>query len=138
MNLSELTAKFVGRPYSQYSCMGLVHAFYSQLGVNLPNSYGYLTLNNFMGYYFKNPGKTQVEMIKVVNSLGEQSSAQYPKLLDLLIVAQNLRVRHVISPGLLAAIYVGKGHAMTSFLKTGVSVFRLDKHNRAIASRRIV
>lgn len=131
MNLSRLTADYVDRPFGEHSCMGLLHSMYTALGADVPDQWEDLTLSNYMAAFKKDPRGTQIRMIKLMRSLGKRSSVQFPNLFDLLVVVQK-------GPGFFPAMYVGRGQAIASFLKTGVTVFGLDKHNRPIVARRIL
>ena len=132
-----ITARYIDRPFERHTCMGVLHAIYSDLGVDVPDSWEELTLENYMDAYRRDPRGTQIRMLRLVRSLGRPASAQNPGLGDLLVVAQNPNKPGVVAPGFFPAIYTGRGQAITSFLRHGVSVFRLDKRNRPIAARRM-
>lgn len=136
--LADITAKYVGKPFRDHTCMGLLYAVYTDLGVDVPDRFEDLSIKNYMDHYKRDPYGTQVRMLKMVRSLGEKSSALLPHLGDLLVVSQATTRKGVIRPGFLPAMYVGRGQALTSFLARGVSVFALDRLNRPIVARRMI
>ena len=133
-----ITAKFVDRPFKRYTCMGFLYSFYRELNVAVPNTFEDLTLDNYMDHYRKNPREIQIRMLKLIRSLGSPSKATLPHLGDLMVVAQNTTKKTVIPPGFFPAVYIGKEQCLTSFLRTGVTTFKLDKNHRAIVARRMI
>jgi len=135
---AEITARYVDRPFERYTCMGFLYSFYRELNVAVPNIFEDLTLDNYMDHYRKNPRETQIRMLKLIRSLGRPSKATLPHLGDLMVIAQNTTKKTVIPPGFFPAVYVGKEQCLTSFLRTGVTTFKLDKNHRAIVARRMI
>ena len=129
------TAKYIGKPFKDFSCMGFLHAFYTDLGIDVPDKFEDLSLDNYMRRFIRDPYHTQITLLKMVRSLGKPSSARFPHLGDLLVVSQRTTRAGVIRPGFLPAVYCGRGHAMSSFLKLGVAAFRLDANSRVIVAR---
>lgn len=130
-NFAAITANYISRPFVDHSCMGLLYSIYTDLGVNVPDTFEDLTLDNYMEAFKADPRGTQIRMLRFARSLGRLSSAVNPHLADLLVVTQKGRI-------LFPAIYAGRGQAITSFLRGGVSMFRLDRRNRAIVARRMI
>ena len=135
---AEITGKYINKSFKEYSCMGFLYAFYTELGVFVPNSFEDLTLDNYASSYKKDPRETQIRMLKLIRSLGKPSKATLPHLADLLVIAQNTTRKGVIKPGLFPAVYVGKGQAISSFIGAGVTTFELDKNQRPIVARRML
>jgi len=134
---AEITAKYIDKPFKQYTCMGFLYAFYTELGVSVPDQFEDLTLENYMEKYRMDPRGIQIRMLKLIRSLGKPSRATLPHLGDLLVVSQNT-TKQTIPPGFFPAVYVGKNQALAGFLRTGVSTFSLDRNNRAIVARRMI
>ena len=116
--------------------MVLIHRVYRDLDVELPTEYEDLKLKTYLKDYQANPYECQIKLMGLIRSLGKKSSVKYPKRGDLLLVSQS--GGKIVKPGWLAAIYTGKSEAMASFIETGVSMFKLDRHNRAIMARTII
>jgi len=135
---AEITAKYIDKPFKQYTCMGFLYAFYTELGVSVPDRFEDLTLKNYMEKYRIDPRGIQIKMLKLIRSLGKASKATLPHLGDMLVISQNTTKKNVIPPGLFPAVYVGKGQAMTSYLRTGITTFAIDRNNRAIVARRML
>lgn len=136
--LADITAKYIDQSFHKYTCMGFLHAIYTDFGIDVPDSFEDLSLDNYMYAYRRDPRNIQIKMLKLIRSLGKPSSTITPSIGDLLVVAQNTCRANVIPPGLFPAIYTGKGQALTSFRRTGVSMFALDKNHRPIVSRRLI
>jgi hypothetical protein len=136
--LAEITARYVGKPFREYTCMGLLYSLYTNLGIDVPDHFENLTLDNYMDQFKKDPYGTQITLMRMIRSLGQRSKAPLPHLGDLLIVAQATTRKGVIRPGFLPAMYVGRGQAIASFLLKGVTVFQLDPLNRPIVARRLL
>lgn len=137
-NFATITARYIDRPFAEYTCMGLVHAIYTDLGVAVPDQWEDLSLDNYMEAFKRDPRGIQIRMLKLVRSLGRPSSAQRPHLADLLVVSQATTRMGVIKPGFFPAIYAGRGQALASFLRGGVRLMPLDALNRPIVARRLI
>ena len=133
---AEITAKYIGKPFSEMTCMGFLHSIYQDMGVRVPDRFEDLTLDNYMQKFENNPREIQIRMIKVIRSLGTKSIATLPHLGDLLVIAQ--KKPNINRPGLFPAIYIGKQLAMASFVQMGVHPFKLDRNHRPIVARRMV
>lgn len=137
-HLADITARYISKPFHRYPCMVLVHHIYTDLGIDVPDTFEDLTLENYMRTYRREPYQTQIKLRRLVRSLGRRSSTKYPKLGDLLVVQQNLDRPNVVKPGWFAAIYIGKSEALASFMATGVCLFKLDQNQWPIVARRLI
>lgn len=135
---AEITQSYISRPFRECSCIGMLHQIYREMGITLPTTYDGMTIENYMDHYRDDPRGTQIKLLALIRSLGEQSSATLPHMFDLLVIAQNTNRKNVVKPGFFPAIYVGQGNAMASFLGSGVLKFQLDHNQRAIVARRVV
>jgi hypothetical protein len=136
-NLQEWTAQYVGKPFRKITCMGLIDIYLRDLGMIPPKEFEGLTLDNFMTEYRKNPYPVQLTMMRLIRSLGKHVPAAFPKIGDLLVISQRLRRKFVVPPGFFCGIYVGHGMAISSFIRSGVTVFNLDNNQKAIVARRV-
>ena len=135
---AEITAKYIGKPFSEYSCMGFLHAIYSDLGVEVPDEWEGLTLDNYMDFFESNPLLIQSKLMRLCRKLGKDSRKDIPRIGDLLVVAQDKRKIGIKTPGLFPAIYGGKNTAIASFVRSGVCAFQLDANHRPVVARRMV
>ena len=126
--LCDLTRKWTGTPYGETDCINFVHDFLSEaLGRPVPDSWGDLNTVNYLNRWRQNRQEVEQQLCQAVQAHTTASDPKHPKLLDLLVV-------EIRNDCLTPAVYVGNGNAITCFIKSGVRVFNLDKHNRAIIS----
>jgi hypothetical protein len=130
MNLSAITKKYIGKPFVKYGCIELVVAVMVEMGHPLPGSIDGIDAVNYRELVATDIKKAQVAMLRAFRQIGEPSSTKYPAIGDLLVVMQS-------GCALFPAVAVGGGMGLASFIRTGVSVFSLDKYNRTIMARRI-
>ena len=129
MTFAELTAQFVGKPYSEYGkgpdsygCLGLVYAFAKAAGKPIDESvwqYKGLSIDNFMASWKKDPSKLEQVMIEAADRVGVEVPVS-EKLAGDLVILQSRGGGY--SPG----IYVGNSHVMASYADMGVRVFLID------------
>jgi len=131
--LSEITGKYIGKSFTEMPCMHLMHGIYTDLSVDLPDSFGKLTIDNYQEYFRENPRLIQARMMQLIKSLGKPASVKSLKIYDLVVIMQP-GLRPVIFP----AVYVGRKMIITSVIKEGVVVARLDSFNRPILARRLI
>jgi len=130
MNLSAITKKYIGKPFVEYGCIELVVSVMADMGRPLPDSVDGINAVNYRDLVAADIKYAQVAMLKAFRKIGKPGSTKYPAICDLLIVMQS-------GCALFPAVAVGGGMGLASFIRTGVSVFSLDKYNRPIMSRRI-
>ena len=129
--LSEITGKYIGKPFIEMPCMHLMHSIYSDLGFKGPESFGELTLDNYLEAFKENSKLTQARMMQLLKWLGQPVPLDRLKIYDLVVVMQPGRV---IFPG----VYVGRRMVITSAIREGVAVTRLGGFNRPIMARRLI
>lgn len=131
MALSQITGKYIGKPFAEMPCMHLMVSIYADLGFEGPKSFGELTLDNYQEYFKKNSKLTQARMLQLLKWLGQPVSVDRLKIYDLVVIMQPGRV---IFPG----VYVGKRMVITSAIREGVAVTSLGGFNRPIMARRLI
>ena len=137
--MAKITQRYISKPFKEVNCLGLLYRVYTDLGVKVPKSFEDLTLKNYMQRFLEDPVKTQFALLRLAASVGTPSSIRYPKQWDMLVVFHDYRKsKSSVYPGFSPMIYVNKGQAIGSFLRTGVVTIQLDKHNRAIMARSLV
>jgi len=129
--LSEITSKYIGKPFSEMPCMHLMHSIYADLGFEGPKSFGELTLDNYQEHFKTNSKLTQARMLQLFKSLGQPVSVDRLKIYDLVILMQPGKV---IFPG----IYVGRKMVITSAIQKGVCVAHIGRFNKLIMARRLI
>ncbi len=133
MRLAQITGKYIGRSFSECNCLGLIHDMYENFGIEFPTDYGHLhagtNIGNYMDLFEADPKEAIRLMLELFKTLGQPIKTNRYKIGDLLAVRQP---DGVVYP----AVYVGFDQAISSFLETGVAVFRLDPANRVILARR--
>lgn len=131
MNLSKITAKYIGRTFEDYGCIELIVSFMNDIGTPLPDEVNGITVENYNDLVEADIRAAHITMLKTFRKIGEPASAKYPAIGDLLVIFQR---RH---GGMFPAVSVGQGNAIASFIKKGVMVFKTDKWNFPIMARRI-
>ena len=126
--LADITAKYIGRPFTDYGCAEFVYQFLDDLGLDPPRGADGLTVDNYKAMVDEDIKAAQRKMLKSFRLIGRKSNNQYPHIGDLLIIEQD---NDVFFP----AVYVGAGQAIASFIRQGISVFRIDSKNRVILAR---
>ena len=130
MNLSAITKKYIGQPFSAYGCIELVVTVLAEMGRPLPVAVDGIDAVNYRDLVASDIKKALVAMLRAVRQIGHPSSTKYPSIGDLLVVMQH-------DGGLFPAVAVGNGMGIASFIRAGVSIFSLDKYNRPIMARRV-
>lgn len=126
---ADITAKFVGKPYSvygkgpdNYGCLGLCHAFLKELGKTIDENlwkYQDLTMDNFIEPWKENPKKLERILIEASNRVGIEIPVHEKLAGDFVIVQSRVG-------GYFPGIYVGNNHVMASYADMGVRVFQID------------
>lgn len=129
--LSEITGKYIGKPFAEMPCMHLIYNIYADLGFEGPKSFGELTLDNYLEYFKANPKLTQARMLQLLKSLGQPVPVDKLKIYDLVVMMQPGRI---IFPGM----YVGKRMAITSTMRKGVAIAHIGRFNKLIMARRLI
>ncbi len=128
MRLSELTRKWLDTPYGETNCIGFCHDFLEEAtGRDVPDTFGDLTIENHYQRWREDKAGTEAKLVEAVKAYTKPQHPDRPQLLDLLVV-------EIRDAGLTPAVYVGNGNAIACFIKTGVTVFNLDKNNRIVVA----
>lgn len=129
MTFAELTARFVGKPYSEYGkgpdsfgCLGLCYAFLKAAGKDIDEAswqhQGFST-DNFMEHWHLDPCRLEAVMLEAAERVGTAVDVHGKVAGDLVILKTRLGR---FFPG----IYVGNGNVMASYADAGVRVFSID------------
>jgi len=129
--IAEMTAKYVGKPFSACSCMKLVKDWFDDLGFNIPESFEDMTLDNYMAAWKADRAATIEKMFRFFNTLGNPVE-DFTSLSrhDLLAVEENENTY--------AAIYLGNNMIISGNLYQGIRVLYLGKINVVVMARRLV
>jgi len=131
IKLADLTGRYIGQPFENCSCMGLVKDVCQALGADFPDEFKGLTLDNYMDFWRQDRGQAIETMRELLITLGRPAPLDQLRIGDLLVVEQP-------GGGQFPAVYVGRGHAIASFLRTGVEVFKLGGLQRPVMARRLI
>ena len=130
-SLSEITGKYIGKPFREMPCMHLMYHLYTDLGFDAPDSFGELTLNNYQAQFKKSPKVVQARMLQLIKNLGKPVNVKKIKTYDLIVL---MVLHRVIFP----AMYVGRGMFMTSTITQGVIIESLNKGVKILLARRLL
>jgi hypothetical protein len=129
MKLSTVTSKYLGRP--DMGCLDLCVALLRDLGFDMPDEVDGLGIANYKPLAERNMRLAESRLLSRMWRVGQPGSTRYPSLGDLLAVFLPK------SGGVFPAVCLGSGQAIASFIRPGVSVFRLDDANRVLLCRRL-
>jgi len=129
-SLSQMTAKYVGRPFSSCSCMELAYNWYQDLGIEVPDQYKDLALNNFFAKWEQDKKGTINKMLELFKTLGRPADISNLCRHDLLAVNEKNNIY--------AAIALSASTAITSNISQGVRVFMLGELHRVVLARRLI
>lgn len=130
MSLCVITSKYVGKPWGKYSCIGLMHDFYKDLGADVPDSYDGISVETAVDEWRKRPAAAITAMINLFKTLGRPSDRKSPRRYDLLV----LRRRGEVFPG----IYLIGGMFLTSTPAEGVVTWKIGKDVYPIMARSLL
>jgi hypothetical protein len=132
MNLSKITAKYIGKSFREYGCIELVVNFMRDIEKPLPDEVDGIDVINYRDLIDEDIKKAQRVMIRTFRKIGTPANAKYPSIGDLLVVLQpHCR-------GIFPAVAIGHGNAIASFIGAGVMAFNLDRLNVPIMARRVI
>lgn len=133
INLSHLTARYIGRPFEESSCMGLLYDVYTDIGVKVPSQFGGLDLDSYFLAWEKDKRGTIAVMLDLFQTLGAPVvDLSRLKRFDLLAVEETNGDKKNIYP----AIFTGNRMALTSNLTQGVRMFHIGQLHRVLMARR--
>lgn len=118
----------MGLQFNECGCIQLIHSWYADLGIKLPDSFEGLTLSNYFEFWERDKKAAIAKMLYYFNSLGEESTILGCH--DLIAVKEKGNTY--------AAVYLGNGMAITSNINSGVRVFHLGRYHKVILIRRIL
>ena len=111
--------------------MRLLYNWYRDIGVEVPDSFGELTLNNYLGVWKHDKKYALSVMIELFSTLGAPvGNLDDIKRHDLLVVEEK--------GNLYAAIALGGKMAITSNIHHGVRTFFLGDLHRLVMARRMI
>lgn len=125
-----LPFKINGHGTDGFDCMGLIHAYLTELGrENVPDSFQGITLETYTDFYKADPVRGFEVLLKVFDILGEPVLNNSP-------VAGDLVVIRIESGALFPAIYAGNGNALAAIERAGVKIIPVAKGMHIITVRR--
>lgn len=133
----ELIKPYLGQPYKRegvgdggWGCVGLCYDILKKLGKNIITEYEGKSITNYKEWEDSVlPEEVDTLIKNAIMSVGKEISIKEVLPGDILM----LEIRRHVHP----AIYVGNGNAISSFKNAGVTVFKIDKLNKAIKARRL-
>lgn len=130
MTFAELIGSCLDKPYAkgavgddQYDCLGLLASLYWKRGLVFPDQYKDWDRSNYFIYYTEDPKGAVKTAIEFFDSFLDRVSGKVAG--DILLVEQDNGTQFV-------AIYTGNGQAVSSFIRKGVHVLKLDEANKAL------
>lgn len=130
ISLSTISGKYIGQSFNKCSCMDLLYGWYSDLGINMPNSYEHLNLVTYFKAWETDKKQTIEVMFRLFKSLGKHAEITDLKVHDLLAV-QN-------KDNIYAGIYINIGMVIASSIQNGVRAIHLGKYHKVILNRRLL
>lgn len=134
INLSELTGKYVGKQFNEFSCMKLMHDFCHDIGFDMPGDFDGLTLDNYMEFWERDKKEAIKKLFLFFMTLGENVfDFSKIKRFDLLIMEETNGDKKNMYP----ALYMGGNICMTSNINSGVKMFHIGAIHKVVLARRI-
>lgn len=129
INLAELTAKYVGKPFSEYSCWELTRQFYSDLGIDFPKEFEEYTIENYFEKLHQNEQKGFNAFLRFMDTIGEPCIDL--KMYDMVAIQD-------INKNIYVGIYLHTNLVLVSNIHMGVRVSHLGEYNTVVKSRRLL
>lgn len=131
IKLADMTGKYVGKSFAECTCMRLAYGWYHDIGIDVPDSFGDLNIENYLAAWNADKKKTLASMVELFLTLGKPvEDLNALKKHDLLAVEEE--------GNLYAAISLGGKMAITSHYIEGVRVFFLGERHRVVLARRMI
>ncbi len=118
-----ISFKAGGTESDGYDCIGLVGRLCQARGLVFPEEFEGWNKDNFDLCFQQDPKKAVETMIRFFDSFATRLDINQIVAGDLIVVEQADSI-------LFPAVYTGSGNAVTSFTKSGVSVFCFDISNK--------
>ncbi len=129
-SLSDITGRYVGRPFREVSCMGLVSAIYeTELGMELPHVFEDVSIDTYLEKWRKSPAVVSAQLMRWFRTVGRAVPLGDAAIWDLMIVRWK-----TLSP----AVYVGRRQVLRSTVQGGVEVCPVGCWARPVAARRLL
>jgi cell wall-associated NlpC family hydrolase len=136
-SLSTISAKYLDRPFgfgqaetNVIDCLGLCHAVLTDMGKTVPREFKGFSLDrpeDYQALMQQTPEEAYRTLIEMAGSIGEEINPAYKMAGDALIIGTQEKC--------FAAIYLGNGHAISSFTDIGVSVIPVLNEKILMARR---
>jgi hypothetical protein len=133
INLSAVVATYLGRP--DMGCVELCVAVLRDLGFDCPDEVDGLGVRNYRELAHRRIRLAQAALLSRLRRVGVAGSVKFPKIGDLLAVWTPSTF--LPGGGVYPAVALGSTTAISSFIREGVAVFRIDAANRVIVCRRL-
>jgi len=112
---------FGGTSAHGYDCLGLVGRFAQRRGKYFPESFNDIDISNYKDVYLSDQNYIKI-MVDFFSSFAEEIDTNFISVDDLLLIEQSNGQQF-------PAIYIGGCNAISSFIRSGVKIFRIDKDN---------
>jgi hypothetical protein len=139
-NIEKEIRKYRGTPfkYGGYGadgndCIGFVHRFFTNMGVNMPDGVAEGNKENYSEIYLSDPDRADELLLAYFDVMPGVEVHPQEVLAGDAIIVRHERYHH-----LMPAVYGGNGIAITSFLRSEVKTFSLDKKLPIIKARRVI
>jgi hypothetical protein len=130
MTFAELIGHQLDKPYEKgatgsdsYDCLGLLASLYWETGKGFPDHFQKWDKTNYSQYYTQDEEGAIKTVIEFFDSFMQRVPGKVAG--DIMLVEQSGGKRFV-------AVYTGNGQGCTSFIRKGVSVFKIDAENKPI------
>ena len=129
-NFGIATRKYIGTPFGEYNCLQFLHSFFTDAGIDVPDSFKKWNLETYMEDWEKDPeGMIQV-MMELFKTIGEEADVKSLKKGDLIVV----QYKTVKFP----ALYIGANKALAASREDGVQTYILGDVFVPVMARRLV
>jgi len=128
-NFGILTRKYIGAPFGEYNCLRFLHSFYTDAGIDVPNSFKKWNLDTYMAYWERDPESAIKDMIELFETIGEPADVEHLKKGDIVIVQYK--------SSKFPALYIGANKALAASKEDGVQTYLLGDVFVPVMARRL-
>ena len=135
---AEIIGKFLGKNFklggvsdTGYDCLGITGRICQLRGLDFPEKFKEWDIDSYAKLYRDDPNSAMDIAFDFFNSFAKKVDINRIVAGDILIMEQpKEKIRFL-------AVYTGNRHAITSFMRTGVSIFGINEANICIHAWRI-
>ena len=129
-NFGIATRKYIGAPFGEYNCLQFLHGFFTDAGIDVPNSFKKWDLETYMEYWESDHESAIKDMLELFKTIGEEADVKSLKKGDIVVV----QYKTVKFP----ALYIGGKKALAASREEGIQTYLLGDVFLPVMARRLI